>query len=196
MINHTPYQHLIDSVIAKYRAAGMPFVDFDGLPVAVYMNDRMRTVGGLCVIKPALRAAAIKLNTQLFATLDDGQREKIIAHELAHAVAFFLGYEREHHGPRWQRIARAMGDSGERTHSLTVKHNLVRRVIYAHRERGNIYALSPKKAKTLGFNVRMALEFVGEVEIDRDNLCYRWKHLRVNELRDVKIFVDKFKLVA
>lgn len=196
MINHTPYQHLIDAVIAKYNASGMPGVDFAGLPLGFYMNDRMRTVGGICVIKPMERTAVIKLNTQLFATLTDEQREKIIAHELAHAVAFFLGYVREHHGPRWQRIAKAMGDTGERCHTLEVKHNLVRRVIYAHREKGRIYALSPKKAKTLGFNTLMKLEFVGEVEIDRDSLSYRWKHLRVNELRDVKIFVDKFKLVA
>jgi predicted SprT family Zn-dependent metalloprotease len=196
MINHTPFQHLIDAVIAKYNAAGMPVVDFAGLPLTFYMNDRMRTVGGVCQIKPIARVATIQLNTQLFATLDDAARQKIIAHELAHAVAFFLGYVREHHGARWQRIARAMGDTGERCHTLEVKHNLVRRVIYAHRVRGNIYALSPKKAKTLGFNTLMNLEFVGEVEIDRDSLSYRWKHLRINELREVKIFVDKFKLVA
>jgi hypothetical protein len=42
----------------------------------------------------------------------------------------------------------------------------------------------------------MSVEYVGEVEIDRNNLCYRWKHLRIDELRDAKIFVDKFKLVA
>ena len=196
MINHTPYQHLIDDVIAKYNAAGMPSVDFAGLPLDFYMNDRMRTMGGVCVIKPAMRTAVIKLNSHLFATLTDAARQKIIAHELAHVVAFFLGFVREHHGPHWQRIARAMGDTGERCHTLEVKHNKVRRMIYAHREKGKLYALSPKRAKTMSFNVMMNLEFVGEVEIDRDSLSYRWKHLWINELRDVKLFVDKFKLVA
>jgi len=174
----------------------MPKVDWVGLPLGIFMNDRMRTVGATCVIRPALRVATIQLNTQLFATLTADQQGAIIAHELAHALAFFLGYVREHHGHRWQWIAKALGDSGERLHTHDVQHNLVRRRIYAHKTNGKLYALSLQKSKNISFNVRMVLEFVGEVEVDRNTHTYRWSRLIVNELRDSKIFTGQYKLVA
>ena len=195
MINKTPYQHLIDRAVSLYNSKpGMPSLDFQSLPITFEMNSRMRTTGGLCRILPVSRTSRIELNTQLFATISEDERANIIAHELAHAACFFAGYVKEHHGARWVWIARAMGDSGERCHTLKVKSNLVKRRIYAHKSKGTIYSLSSQKAAKLSFSVRDVLSFVGEVTVDRNTCTYRWDRLIYDDLKDVKIFKGDFKL--
>ena len=195
MINNTPFGALIDKAVALYNSKpGMPSLDFDRLPITFEMCGRMRTTGGLCRIMTLARTCRIQLNAQLFATINDEERAKIIAHELAHAACFYAGFVKEHHGARWVWIARAMGDTGERCHTLAVKSNLVRRRIFTSKANGKMYALSSQKANKLSETVRLALSYVGDVCVDRNTRTYRWERLIYDDMKEVKIFVDTFKL--
>jgi hypothetical protein len=109
MVNHTPYGYLIDKLIDRYNKTLLPTVDFANIPLDVYMNDQLHSLDGMTVIKPATKSATMKLNDESFKTMTDDQREAVIAHELAHAIVFFLDYKNEHHGARFQRICRSLG---------------------------------------------------------------------------------------
>lgn len=64
--------------------------------------------------------AKIRLNYRL---LSANPKEIIFtyAHELAHIIAeatYGAGFKRVGHGPAWKRVARALGDTGERCHAM------------------------------------------------------------------------------
>jgi SprT protein len=83
----------------------------DGMPAI--LEKRMGGAAG----KAFLTRNAIILNPDYYGEPD---YSKTVVHEIAHLVAFRL-YGDRGHGHAWKRVARNLGDDGERCHTYEVK---------------------------------------------------------------------------
>jgi len=98
--------HKASQVLMKYQKA----IDFYGLHGwKAEINSRAKRRGGCC--KPRKKV----LDVSAWLVRKNGFRriENTILHEIAHAIEY-NEYGKTDHGPRWQRIARAIGCDGKR----------------------------------------------------------------------------------
>lgn len=79
----------------------------------------------------------IRINIDAYALDADNMMNDTIPHEVAHLVMFQLqqhmpAHRKEPaHGPRWKRICKALGGSGERTHTLALEPSRkIRKFLY------------------------------------------------------------------
>lgn len=60
----------------------------------------------------------LRINAEALLRYPDDTLNETVPHELAHIVAYEVHGKVHAHGPEWQRIARHLGASGDRCHSL------------------------------------------------------------------------------
>jgi len=79
----------------------------------VFVNPRLRTSLGMARWRPAQDLAWIELNPALFSGNADA--DALIVNTLTHEIAHLIAGPGEGHSPRWRRIHRKLGGTGERT---------------------------------------------------------------------------------
>jgi SprT protein len=84
-------------------------------PVKIELSTRLRSCAG----KAHLGKNIIKLHYRLLKDKPDELRSTYL-HELAHLITKRIHGRVQSHGYQWKRIAIAIGDSGERCHSMDV----------------------------------------------------------------------------
>jgi hypothetical protein len=86
-----------------------------------------------------VKGLKITLSTPLFGRIDDAEKFNTVSHEFAHIVDAVLNGS-TNHGPRWKRLHRLMGGTGERCHNYDTsglgrkKTRMVVRYIHTGRE--------------------------------------------------------------
>jgi hypothetical protein len=180
MLNLTPYAALIDAKVALAKEID-PSLCFDN--VAFIMNSRFQTCAGRA--RNLMGRYRIDLNAELFGRLSDEDRAKTIAHELAHVLCWMRGYQNEHHGEKWKCLAILLGDDGKRGHNHEVKHNKVKRVVLLNIEKPDkVFCVSSTYHRRMPSQCKLGLEFVGVIQLDKDNRTYKWEKLTNNNWLD------------
>ncbi len=88
--------------------------------VPVVLTDANRSAGCL---KTRRRSGELEYNLEYntkVMDMDWEEMEDTIPHEIAHLVDRIVSGGKSNHGPRWQRIAKILGCTAKRTHSVPI----------------------------------------------------------------------------
>lgn len=190
--NKTPYGAMVAEIEALIPKQYCYYLD----RITVEMSTSLRTTGGMSTWTRYTGLSVVTLNASLFAKVDDAERREIISHELAHAVLQVNGIF-DKHGPVWQSLHRVLGGSASRTHDNDVKHNLIKRWVFARSSApGKLRILTKANADKFTMIYNDAVK-MGVIQVDRNTMSYKWLNVGHPDVRDIKPLDEKkWKLVA
>jgi predicted SprT family Zn-dependent metalloprotease len=144
----------------------------------VSMSNNMKLTAGVCKYYRAEDKFKVVFSESLFATLPEMDKTSVVAHELAHVVAFRLGIAKNH-DHNWKRLCVAMGGDGERCIEVAspIQRNNVKRWVLSNREKECRVSIHTKKsAENLLIVFPNKMVLIGVINVNKTVKTYNWVH--------------------